>query len=122
VVIVWDEPEFVDEAATALGEVGSDVLALTDPMVAWDALQRAKSIELLITCVNFAPGKPNGVALGRMARIKRPEARILFVGLPELEEYTDGLGVFMPSPITVPQVVETYPHANPADPRARRKS
>ena len=37
-----------------------------------DALEHPKRIELLITRVRFPAGTPNGAALARMARLKRP--------------------------------------------------
>jgi hypothetical protein len=69
-------------------------------------LERAERLELLVTCLDFAPGKPNGIALGRMARLKRPGIRVLFVGPADLEKFAEGLGTFLASPATVSQVVE----------------
>ena|SRR5690242_5802590 len=84
----------------------TEAAALVDPMTALEALEGAEQIEVLVTCLDFAPGKPNGIALGRMARLKRPGICILFVGPADLEPLADGLGTFMTSPLTVPQVVE----------------
>jgi hypothetical protein len=75
-------------------------------MTALELLERAERLEVLVTCLDFAPGKPNGIALGRMARLKRPGIHVLFVGTADLENHTEGLGTFMTSPVTVPQVVE----------------
>jgi hypothetical protein len=41
-------------------------------MTALELLERAERLELLVTSLDLAPGKPNGIALGRMARLKRP--------------------------------------------------
>ena len=75
-------------------------------MTALELLERAERLELLVTCLDFAPGKLNGIPLGRMARMKRPGIRVLFVGPTELEKHTEGLGTFVTSLVTVPQVVE----------------
>ena len=76
-------------------------------MTALELLERAQRLELLVTtCLDFAPGKPNGIALGRIARLKRPGIRVLFVGPADLEKHAAGLGTFLTSPVTVPQVVE----------------
>ena len=67
-------------------------------MTATDALEHPVHIELLITRVRFPEGTPNGVALARMARVKRPGIKVLFTSFPEVEMHTDGLGEFLPRP------------------------
>ena len=106
VIVVLNEPEFADKTASALRAQGYDVLALADPMMALELLERPERLDLLVTCLDFAPGRPNGIALGRMARLKRPGIRVLFVGPADLEQHAEGLGTFLNSPVTVPQVVE----------------
>jgi DNA-binding NtrC family response regulator len=106
VVVVLNEPGFADETASALRAQGHDALALADPMTALELLERAERLELLVTSLDFAPGKPNGIALGRMARLKRPGICVLFIGPADLEKHTEGVGTFLTSPVTVPQVVE----------------
>jgi hypothetical protein len=76
-------------------------------MTALEALEGAERIEVLVTCLDCAPGKPNGIALGRTARLKRPGIRVLFVGPADLEKLAEGVGTFMAAPVTVPQVVES---------------
>ena len=75
-------------------------------MKAVDALDKAQTVELLITRVQFATGKPNGIALARMARFRRRNIQILFTALPEFEQEVKGLGEFMPMPVAVPDVVD----------------
>ena len=106
IAIVLNEPEIAEEAASALRAQGQDTLALVDPMTALEALEGAERIEVLVTCLDFAPGKPNGIALGCMARSKRPGIRVLFVGPADLEKFAEGPGTFMAAPVTVTQVVE----------------
>jgi DNA-binding NtrC family response regulator len=106
VVVVLDEPGFADETASALQAQGHDALALSDPMTALELLERAERLELLVTCLDFVPGKPNGIALGLMAKQKRPGIRVLFIGPSDLAKHTEGVGTFLTSPVTVPQVVE----------------
>jgi hypothetical protein len=67
-------------------------------MSALDALEEAQRVEVLITRVLFPTGQPNGVALARMARLKRPRIKIIFAALPETREHTEGLGEFLPAP------------------------
>ncbi len=105
VVLVFDEPTFTEECATALRQVGYEVAAFTDPMRALDALDAANKIDLLITRVKYAPGKPNGVALARMARTKRPDIRILFMAVPTSVEHIAGWGEYISLPATIADVV-----------------
>lgn len=112
VVVVYDDREFVEQLATAIGVAGYDVAVFIDPMDALNALDTRdafdtwRTLEVLVTRVRFAPGKLNGVALSRMARSKRPGIRVLFAALPEFAEYVEGLGKFMPLPVSVPDIVD----------------
>jgi hypothetical protein len=68
-------------------------------------LESAERIELLITCLHFSAGKPNGIALSRMARIKRPGIKVIFGGSDEWAPHAAGLGEFMPTPVAVSKIV-----------------
>jgi DNA-binding NtrC family response regulator len=104
--IVHDDPAFSQEVRAALQAAGHTVADFDDPMVALDALESAHQIELLITRANFGPGKLNGIALARMARIKQPDVRVLFTAIPEYESHAEGLGEFLSAPVHVDDVVE----------------
>jgi DNA-binding NtrC family response regulator len=105
VVVVHDEPEFIDQLTSALVLAGHGVVAFTDPMAALSAFDAEGDLEVLVTRIRFGPGKLHGVALARMARSKRPGIRVLFTALPEFSEYAEGLGKFMPMPVSVTDVV-----------------
>ena len=107
IVLAHDDPEFVHNTVTALRGVGYDVIAFADSMSALTALEAAQRVEVLITRVLFPEGQPNGVALGRMTRLKRPEVKVLFVARSDTQEHTEGLGEFLPSPDTASEIVET---------------
>ena len=104
--MVHDEPSFLDPLVTSLRAVGHDVAAFADPMVAWDALNLSSAVEILVTRVQFASGKPHGIALGRWARTNCPNVRIMFVALPEFETDIGDLGVLLPRPVSVAEVAE----------------
>ena len=72
-----------------------------------DALEHAEHIELLIARVRFPSGTPNGAALARMARLKRPGIKVLFAAFPEVQVYTEGLGEFLPRPLSIDELLET---------------
>ena len=107
IVIVHDEPEFAEATLAALRGAGYDAIAIMDSMSGIDALEHAKHIELLITRVRFPSGTPNGAALARMARLKRPGIKVLFAAFPEVQVYTEGLGEFLPRPLSTDELLET---------------
>lgn len=105
VVIVLDEPGFAAEIATEMNAAGHESVVLPDSMAGKQALKDAHRIELLITCPDFAPGKPNGISLALMARRRRPGLKVLFIGPSHIERFTVGVGALLASPVIVPQVV-----------------
>jgi DNA-binding response OmpR family regulator len=107
VVVVHDEPEFVDELVAALNLAGYQVAVFPDPIAAWGALEAARLTEVLITCVQFPPGKSNGLALAYMARANRRSIQVIFTALPEFASECEDAGVFLPQPVPVRHVVKT---------------
>jgi CheY-like chemotaxis protein len=99
-MIVNDEPYFADEVASILRPGEDNVATFADPAAALDALESGERIELLVSCVDFGPGKLNGMALARMARARRPEVGVLLIGPLELALYAGGLGHFLREPVT----------------------
>jgi hypothetical protein len=107
VVVVLDDLDFANQAVEGLAAQSFAAIALPDPLAALDALERAARVELLITCTIHAEGRPNGVSLALMARSKRRDVKVIFVGTHEQKHHTEGLGSFLTSPVTVEAVVET---------------
>jgi DNA-binding NtrC family response regulator len=105
VVFVHDDPQFVEEGAAALRWVGYEVAAFTDPMLALNALDAARTVELLITRIAYPAGKPNGIALARMARHRRPHIRILLMATVETAPYAGDWGEHLPLPATPDELV-----------------
>lgn len=99
VVVVLAEHDKAVQVAAALASAGYDSTPLADPLTALEILEDGQRIELLVTCSNFSPSQPNGIALARMARLRKPDIRILVVGEPGLAHYMEGLGVFLASPM-----------------------
>jgi hypothetical protein len=105
VVVVLDGADgLAQRTVETLLADGIDALALPSFMVALDALEASQRIELLVTCPEFVAGPPNGIALARMARLKRPGVKILFIGSLEFAHLADGLGEFLPTPTSVDDV------------------
>jgi DNA-binding NtrC family response regulator len=106
VVLVHDDPSLRDPLLSSLKAAGHDVVAFDDSLTAWDALEASQRIEVLVTRVDFGQGKPHGVALALSARHRRPALRVLFVARPQFRRDTEGIGVFLPLPAKVPEVME----------------
>jgi DNA-binding NtrC family response regulator len=106
IVLVHDDSDFNIAATLALTVAGYGAASFVDPMSALDALEVARTVEALITRVRFGPGKPNGIALARMARLKRPDIRVLFVAQPEFAAQAAGLGDCLAAPVTPTEIVE----------------
>jgi DNA-binding NtrC family response regulator len=107
IVLVHDDPGFANPALAALRAAGYDAVGFQDSMSAIDALEHPKRIELLITRVRYPSGTPNGVALACMARLKRPGIKVLFASFPEVRQHTDGIGEFLPRPLSSDELLET---------------
>ena len=107
VVVVHDDPAFVEQLVSALRAAGHEVAAFADPLDAWGDLSTPQRIGVLITGVEFSPGRSNGVALALKARTKRPKLHVLFTAQLELSQATAGLGTFMEAPVTVPAILST---------------
>ena len=71
-----------------------------------EALEHPRHIKLLITRVRFPSGTPNGAALARMARLKRPGIKVLFASFPEVHQHIDGLGEYLPRPFSTDELLE----------------
>ena len=61
-------------------------------------LEAAQRIEVLVTGIDFPPGRSNGIALARMVYTRRPNIRVLFAAFPKYAVEAEGLGVFLPTP------------------------
>lgn len=105
IILVHDDDNFREYVIRALEEAGYRVTAFAGSMEGIGALEADGDIALLITRVQFLEGTPNGVSLARMARVKKPGVRILFAARDENREHTEGVGEFLPVPVTGPEIV-----------------
>ena len=106
VVVVLNEPQLGEEVADSLRKMGYETLAMPDSMVALDALESAALIELLVSSINFPAGKPNGISLALMARVRRPELNVIFLGSPDYAQCSAGLGEIIQTPASAPEIVQ----------------
>lgn len=104
--MVLRDPGLAAETAEALTEVGYEAMAMTSSMGALRALEAANTIELLIASADFPDSQPNGLALARMTRLRRPQLRVIFTNGPEKRPHVEKDGVFIPTPTTPNAIVE----------------
>jgi hypothetical protein len=97
-VIVLNDRILAEGVAALLKTAGEDATAFTSTTLALSALENAGSIEVLISGLEFPAGQPNGISLANLARARRPNIRIAFVGPEELAQYTAGLGQLISLP------------------------
>jgi CheY-like chemotaxis protein len=79
-------------------------------MEALNALDTAP-FDILVTQVRFPIARPNGVALARMARMRRPSIKVVLTAAVENVEYPEGLGATLTAPIDIPELVATVASA-----------
>ena len=90
-LVVHDDPSFRDEVAARIAQARFDVHAFGDPLSALVAIDTCTP-DLLLTRADFGPGRLNGVALARMARLRSRRVKILFALAPEYIEHAQDLG------------------------------
>jgi DNA-binding NtrC family response regulator len=107
VLVAHDEQETRELAVSVLRAAFLEAVGFEDPIAALDASETDSRVRVLVTRVEFGPGKPHSVALARMVRIKRPGTKVVFVARAEHEPHTEGLGVFLPTPLNPDILVAT---------------
>ena len=107
VVVVHNERNTRELAVASLRAAGLEAIGFDDPMAALDAIESDPGLRVLVTRISFGTGKPNGTALARMARVKRPGTKVLFVAREENAPFTEDLGAFLAAPLDSFLLVET---------------
>ena len=107
VIVVHNERNTRELVELSLRAAFLEVVGFEDPMTALDAIEASSRVRVLITRVTFWPGKPNGIALARMVRVKRPGTKVLFIAREEYAAHAEGLGVFLPMPLNPDILVAT---------------
>lgn len=78
ILLVDDEDASRYSICKALENAGFDVVAASDHRAALDEINSDRTIDLLLTDV-VIPNSVNGFALARMARMRRPKLKVLYV-------------------------------------------
>jgi hypothetical protein len=103
IVLAHDLEEFAAPLADLLRGLGYRVVWHVHPLAAWDDVAK-HGAQLLITRVEFRPGVGNGIALACRARMAG--VKVLFVALAQYAEDCAALGLHLPYPCAVGEVLE----------------
>jgi CheY-like chemotaxis protein len=109
ILLVEDDEASGYATAQILRAAGYTVEVASDYRDALKALDSTRNIDLMLTDVRLTAGTPHGFALSRMARVRRPEIRVLYLtGMPDLpeSETSAALGRILQKPIGAAQLLE----------------
>lgn len=108
--ILWveDEESFRYAVTRALEDGGFRVITVPDTMAALKALDSEPRIGLLLADIHMPPGQPHGLALARMARLRRPELPLVFLtGYEDLARAAQTTGAkILPKSIEMRELIE----------------
>lgn len=99
ILLVDDDEVFREASATLLRSSGYEVILASDHRLVLQILESDKPIDLLIADI-VMPERVNGLALGRMARLRRPEIKLLYISgydIPGLQD--EALGPIIKKPV-----------------------
>ena len=105
ILLVDDDVVFGEATARVLRAAGFEVFLAPDHRLALEDLESTRPIDLLITDI-VMPDRVNGVALSRMARMRRPGLKVIYLtayDIPGLED--EAVGPVLRKPIDEGQLV-----------------
>jgi CheY-like chemotaxis protein len=79
VLVVEDDDTCRDMVTGLLSKAGYKVIGAKDFFNAIEVVESPEPIDLLLTDVIMPAGTPHGIALGRMAQLKRAQLKIMFM-------------------------------------------
>jgi CheY-like chemotaxis protein len=113
VLLVDDDCVFTEAIAGILRDLGYEVRPAPDHRLALEILEGDEPLDLLITDI-VMPDRVNGLALGRMARLRRPDLKIIYITGHDIPGLTDeALGPVLRKPIDNDHLVAEIERALP---------
>ena len=79
ILVVEDDESLRYAIAKQVEAAGYESIAVNSTMAALNVLDSPRKIDLLLTDIVMLKGQPNGVTLGRMARMKRLNLKIVLI-------------------------------------------
>jgi DNA-binding NtrC family response regulator len=120
VVVVHQQPDTRQMLVSTVRAVGCEVAGFADPLKALDAIEAGSRARVLVTRLDFGPGKLNGIALARMIRHKGLGVKVVFVGRAEKARYLDSKEAFVPHPVDPNAVADAVRRALDASDQGKR--
>ena len=105
ILVVDDDKIYGDATARVLRAAGFEVSLAPDHRLALEDLESTRPVDLLITDI-VMPDRVNGVALSRMARMRRPELKVIYLtayDIPGVED--DAMGPVLRKPVDEDRLV-----------------
>jgi CheY-like chemotaxis protein len=99
ILLVDDDDAFAASAGKALRNRGFEVVVAADYRPALEELESPRRVDLLISDI-VMPERVNGLALSRMARMRRPDIKVIYVtayDIPSAER--EALGPVLRKPV-----------------------
>jgi DNA-binding NtrC family response regulator len=111
VVLAHSDIVFLRSCEFALSNAGCFVEALDNSMSALNRLEQSEHFDVLVTRTQFPKGQPNGLSIALIAKQKKLGVKIVVTSVPELAEYTEGLGIVLQAPVSPAEVVKAVRQA-----------
>jgi CheY-like chemotaxis protein len=111
VLLVEDDQTFGETLGQVLRRAGYDVSIATDFRVALEVLESSRPIDLLLTDI-VMPASVNGIALSRMARLRRRDLKVVYLtgyNIPGIEN--EALGPILRKPVEDAQLLNEVERA-----------
>ena len=99
ILLVEDDKKFAEALGKILRKAGFAVRVATDFRTALEDLESERPVDLLLTDI-VMPGSVNGIALSRMARLRRRDLKVVYLtgyNVPGVE--TEASGPILRKPI-----------------------
>lgn len=106
ILLVDDDEVFRDTSASVLRSAGYRVHAAPDYRLALEILERGDPVDLLVLDI-VMPDRVNGFALARMARLRRPHLKVIYISGFDIPRGTgeEALGPIIRKPLDHDQLL-----------------
>ncbi len=107
ILVVDDDEVFREATASILRSVGYQVRSAPDYRLALEILERGDPVDLLILDI-VMPDRVNGFALARMARLRRPDLKVIYISGFDIPHGTgdEALGPIIRKPLDNDQLLD----------------
>jgi DNA-binding NtrC family response regulator len=106
ILVVDDDEAFRDATARLLRSAGYQVRSAPDHRLALEILERDDPVDVLVLDV-VMPDRVNGFALARMARLRRPALKVIYITGFDIPSATgEALGTIIRKPLDNDQLLD----------------